>query len=74
MVISGYSLTKKKKNRNFSNQGECYVLCKVARVMCWSHIYDHNYGQIWGNNDDGDGNENDKKTTTLHVHAFLYIS
>ena len=46
-------------------------------VMCWTHIYDHNYGQILGSlsNDDGEGNENGKKRNILQVHlAFLYIS
>ena len=43
------------------------MLCFMY-VMCWIHIYEHNYGQILGSlsNDDGEGNEN--------VNAFLYIS
>ena len=49
-------------------------------VMCWTHICEHDYGQILGSlsNDDGEGNEYGKKkktTTTSHVHlAFLYLS
>ena len=32
-------------------------------VMCWTHIYEHNYGQILGSlsNDDGEENEYGKK-------------
>ena len=53
-------------------------MLRFMYVMCWTHIYEHNYGQILGSlsNDDGEGNEYGKKTTiTSHVHlAFLYIS
>ena len=40
-----------------------------------SKFRDHNNLMGKLSNDDGDGNENGKKVTTLHVHlAFLYIS
>ena len=48
-------------------------------VMCWTHIYEHNYGQILGSlrNDDGEGNENGKKSNNFvrASHFFIvYIS
>ena len=53
------------------------MLCFMY-VMRWTHICEDDYGQILGSlsNDDGEGNENGKKTaTTSNVHlAFLYIS
>ena len=34
-------------------------------VMCWTHICEHDHGQILGSlrNDDGEGNENGKKNS-----------
>ena len=50
------------------------MLCFMY-VMCWTHIYDHNYGQILGSlsNDDSEGNENGKKNSNNFARASRFF-
>ena len=44
-------------------------------VMCWTHIYEHNYGQILGSlsNDDGEENEYGKKNNYKFARASRFF-